>query len=97
MKPRQRIARMAALEAAVPVLVTIPLGWLVVGWGMGRMLNSLARLAGAIAARGVESRTPINLDGVPAEFSALVEAMNALTGRWRLSLDQQRQFLSPDS
>ena len=93
-KPRQRIARMAALEAAVPVLVTIPLGWLVVGWGMGRMLNSLARLAGAIAARGVESRTPIDLDGVPDEFSALVEAMNALIGRWRLSLDQQRQFLS---
>ncbi len=93
-KPRQRIARMAALEAAVPVLVVIPLGWLVVGWGMGRMLNSLARLAGAIAARGVESRTPIDLDGVPAEFSALVEAMNALIGRWRLSLDQQRQFLS---
>ncbi len=92
--PRQRLARTAALEASLPILVTIPLGWLVVGWGLGRMLSSLSRLAGAIAARGVESQTPIDLEGVPAEFARLVEAMNALIGRWRLSLDQQKQFLS---
>lgn len=92
--PRERLARTAALEAAVPILVTIPLGWLLVGWGLGQMLNTLSRLAGAVAARGVESRRPIDLDGVPAEFSTLVEAMNALIDRWRLSLDQQRQFLS---
>lgn len=92
--PRQHLARTAALEASLPILVTIPLGWLVVGWGLGRMLSSLSRLAGAIAARGVESQTPIDLEGVPAEFATLVEAMNALIGRWRLSLDQQKQFLS---
>ncbi|RYC33955.1 hypothetical protein D3273_01515 [Lichenibacterium minor] len=92
--PRRQLARTAALEASLPILVTIPLGWLVVGWGLGQMLNSLSRLAGAIAARGVESHTPIDLDRVPAEFSRLVEAMNALIGRWRLSLDQQKQFLS---
>ncbi|WP_237477643.1 sensor histidine kinase [Lichenibacterium dinghuense] len=92
--PRQRLARTAALEASLPILVTIPLGWLLIGWGLGQMLNSLARLAGAIAARGVESRTAIDLVGVPDEFSTLVEAMNALIGRWRLSLDQQKQFLS---
>ncbi len=92
--PRQRLARTAALEASLPILVTIPLGWLVVWWGIGQMLTSLARLAGAIAARGVESQTPIDLEGVPAEVSTLVAAMNALIGRWRLILDQQKQFLS---
>ena len=92
--PRQQLARTAALEASLPILVTIPLGWLVVWWGIGRMLTSLARLAGAIAARGVESQTAIDLDGVPTEFSTLVAAMNALIGRWRLTLDQQKQFLS---
>ncbi len=92
--PRQQLARTAALEASLPILVTIPLGWLVVWWGIGQMLTSLARLAGAIAARGVESQTPIDLEGVPAEVSTLVAAMNALIGRWRLILDQQKQFLS---
>ena len=92
--PRQQLARTAALEASLPILVTIPLGWLVVGWGLGQVLKSLSRLAGAIAARGVESQTPIDLEGVPAEVSRLGEAMNALIGRWRLSLDQQKQFLS---
>ena len=92
--PRQQLARTAALEASLPILVTIPLGWLVVWWGIGQMLTSLSRLAGAIAARGVESQTPIDLEGVPTEFSTLVAAMNALIGRWRLTLDQQKQFLS---
>lgn len=92
--PRQRLARTAALEASLPIILTIPLGWVVVGWGLGQMMSSLSRLAGTIAARGVESRTPIDLAGVPAEFTTLVEAMNALIGRWRLSLDQQKHFLS---
>ena len=92
--PRQSLARTAALEASLPILMTIPLGWIVVAWGFGQMLNSLSRLAGTIAARGVESHTPIDLTDVPAEFTILVEAMNALIGRWRLSLDQQKQFLS---
>ncbi len=91
---RAGLARTAALEASLPILLAIPLGWIVVGWGLGQMLNSLQRLAGTIAARSVESQSPIDLDGVPAEFATLVEAMNALIGRWRLSLDQQKQFLS---
>ena len=91
---RAGLARTAALEASLPILLAIPLGWIVVGWGIGQMLNSLQRLAGTIAARGVESHTPIDLKGVPEEFATLVEAMNALIGRWRLSLDQQKQFLS---
>lgn len=91
---RQHLARTAALEASLPILISIPLGWLVVDWGLDQLLNSLGRLAGAVAARGVGSHTPIDLEGVPAELAKVVEAMNALIGRWRLGLDQQKQFLS---
>ena len=94
MSLRRHLARTAALEASLPILVSIPLGWLVVGWGIDQLLNSLGRLAGAVAARGVETHTPLALDGVPVELATLVEAMNDLIGRWRLSLDQQKQFLS---
>ena len=91
---RRRLARTAAWEAATPVIVTIPIGWLVVGFGLRLMLRSLARLSAAIAARGVEARAPIALVGVPDEFSPLVGAMNALIERLQVSLEQQRQFLS---
>ena len=91
---RQELAQTGALEAALPILMTIPLGWIVVGLGLQKLLNSLSSLAGTIATRGVESRSPIGLDDVPAEFTSLVEAMNALIGRWQLSLEQQKQFLS---
>ena len=91
---RRRLAQTAALEAATPVIATIPLGWLVVSFGLRQMLRSLARLSAAIAARGVEARAPIALAGVPDEFSPLVGAMNALIERLELGLEQQRQFLS---
>lgn len=91
---RAALARTAALEAAVPILVTIPLGWLVIGWGLNRVLGKLTTLAGEIAARGVETKRPIPVAEVPVEVSPLVEAMNALIGRLQKSLEQQRQFLS---
>lgn len=91
---RRELAQTAALEAAVPILVTIPLGWLVVGWGLQRVLVRLTTLAGEIAARGVETKRPIPVTEVPVEVSPLVEAMNALIGRLQRSLEQQRQFLS---
>ena len=36
---RQEIAQAAALVAAAPMLIAIPLAWLVVGWAMNRMLE----------------------------------------------------------
>ena len=91
---RRELAQTAALEAAVPILVTIPLGWLVVGWGLQRVLGKLTTLAGEIAVRSVETKRPIPVTEVPVEVSPLVEAMNALIGRLQRSIEQQRRFLS---
>lgn len=91
---RTELARMAALEAAGPILVTIPLGWLVVGWGLQRVLGHLGVVAAEVAARGAETRTPIPAAGIPVEVLPLVEAMNLLIERLQTSLEQQRRFLS---
>lgn len=91
---RHELARVAALEAAVPILVTIPLGWLVVGWALQRILGKVTRLAGDIALRGVETKRPIPVTEIPVEVSPLVQAINALIGRLQSSVEQQRQFLS---
>ena len=91
---RTELAQTAALEAAVPILVTIPLGWLIVGWGLQRVLGRLTTLAQQIAARGSESKHPIPATEVPVEVAPLVVAMNVLIARLHKSIEQQKQFLS---
>ena len=63
-------------------------------WSLGRLLGRLTGLAKDIAQRSVEIRDPIPVAEVPAEVKPLVEAMNALTNRLQLALEQQRRFLS---
>ena len=94
MEVRQEIAESTALHAAAPILVTIPIGWLVVGWAMNRVLADLRRLASEVESLPVESREPIDLARVPEEAAPLVVAMNRLIERLRSTLTQQRKFLS---
>lgn len=91
---RTELAQTAALEAAVPILVTIPLGWLVIGWGLQRVMGRLSGVAADIATRGAESRSPIPVTDIPIEVSPLVDAMNVLIARLQQSIEQQKQFLS---
>ena len=91
---RTELAQTAALEAATPILITIPLGWLVVGWGLQRVLGRLGTLAAVIAERSADARTPIPVDQVPEEVGPLVGAMNQLIERLQRSVEQQKQFVS---
>jgi two-component system OmpR family sensor kinase len=91
---RQEIAQRAAIETAAPILAVIPLAWLVIGWIFRRLFGQLSDVARAIAERGIDSKEPITLTGVPTEVSPLVEAMNILIGRLQHALDQQRRFVS---
>ena len=91
---RTKLARTAAIEAATPILITIPLGWLVVGWGLQRVLSRLGTLAAVIAERSVDAKQPIAVDQIPIEVGPLVAAMNLLIGRLQKSIDQQKQFVS---
>jgi two-component system OmpR family sensor kinase len=91
---RAEIADSAALSAATPILIVIPLSWLVVGWAMNRMIGRLNHLAEAIAARGAKASEPIGLAGVPSEVRPLVENMNGLIARLQASVDAQKRFLA---
>jgi two-component system OmpR family sensor kinase len=94
MSVRHEIAERAAIESAAPILLVIPLAWLVIGWSLGRVLGQLTKLARTIAERGADSKEPIPTAGVPQEVTPLVEAMNILIGRLQHALDQQRRFVS---
>ncbi|QGM48309.1 two-component sensor histidine kinase (plasmid) [Methylocystis heyeri] len=88
------IADSAALGATAPILIMIPLSWLVVGWAMNRVLGRLDELANAIAERSVSATEPIPLAGVPVEVTPLVESMNGFIVRLRAAAETQKRFLA---
>jgi two-component system OmpR family sensor kinase len=91
---RLELAQNAALQAGLPILIAVPLSWLILLWVIGRSLKRLERLAGEIAERGVGSRGPLSIAGVPIEVLPLVKAMNILIGRLQQALGQQKRFVS---
>ena len=91
---RAEIVESAAIGAAAPILIVIPLSWIVVGWAMNRMLRQLDGLATEIAARSAMAREPIPLEGVPSEMTLLVGSMNGLIERLRAALEAQKRFLA---
>ena len=91
---RAEIIESAAIGAAAPILIVIPLSWLVVGWAMDRMLRRLDALATEIAERSAMAPEPIPLAGVPSEVTPLVESMNGLIERLRSAVETQKRFLA---
>ena len=91
---RREFARSAAIGAAAPILLVIPLSWLGVGWAMDRMLSRLDALARDIATRGATATAKLPLVDVPVEVAPLVENMNGLIVRLQGALDAQKRFLA---
>ena len=91
---RAEIADNAALGEAAPILIVIPLSWLVVGWAMNRMLMRLNDLAEEIAARAATASEPIPHAGAPEEIKPVVDSMNGLIARLRALVEARKRFLA---
>ncbi|MEE7494771.1 two-component sensor histidine kinase [Methylobacterium oryzae] len=91
---RVEFARTAAFGAVTPLLLLVPLSWLVVGWAMNRVLGRLDVLVRDLAGRSVSATTPLPMQDVPVEVAPLVGAMNGLIGRLQAALDAQRRFVA---
>lgn len=91
---RAEFARTAALGAVTPLLLLVPLSWLVVGWAMNRVLGRLDVLVRDLAWRSVSATSPLPTQDVPVEVVPLVGAMNGLIGRLQVALDAQRRFIA---
>lgn len=94
MEVRQEMATSAAIQAGTPILILIPLAWLVVGWSVGQLTGRLQRLAQRIAEKSLDSREPVSTTDVPSEIVPLIGAMNGLTNRLRDALDHQKRFVA---
>lgn len=94
MDVRHELAASAALQAALPIVVLIPLSLLMLGWIIDRIMARLDRLAIAVAARDPAADDPVPIDDVPKEVIPFVSAINQSLARLRALLEQQRRFIS---
>ncbi|MFC0220373.1 two-component system OmpR family sensor kinase [Pseudochelatococcus lubricantis] len=91
---RQELAENAAWNAALPILVAIPLSWGVVWALVGAILGRLRPLIEQVERRTAEETEPVELGDGPAELRPLVDAMNLAFARQRAAAEQQKQFVS---
>tara|TARA_R110000751_G_scaffold261692_1_gene360973 strand:+ start:21195 stop:22526 length:1332 start_codon:yes stop_codon:yes gene_type:complete len=94
MSVRQELAANAALQAALPIIVLIPLSLLTLSWIVDRIMTRLNRLAVTVASRDAGADDPVPIDDVPAEVVPFVNSINLLLARLRALLERQRRFIS---
>jgi len=91
---REELAADASLRATIPIILLIPLSWLVLNWIIGRIIDRLDRVAAEIAEREAKGLDPIPTEAAPVEILPLISAMNDLVQRLQSALSQQRRFVA---
>ena len=90
---RRAIASDAALFASLPIAGLLPLCWILVAFGVKRILKPLADVTLAVTLRDARSLTPIAAKGIPAEAAPLITEINSLLLRIHESMESQRHFV----
>jgi two-component system OmpR family sensor kinase len=91
---RQARARRLALRAALPVALLGPLLMMAVGWLISRSLAPVERMRRQVATRPADDLSPLPAAGLPEEVLPLVDELNLLFGRVRVSLAAHQQFIA---
>jgi two-component system OmpR family sensor kinase len=91
---RREIALHAATGAALPLVLAIPVAWLVMGWSINRTMRGLRHLSIDIGRRSVDAREPLRPAFIPEEVAPLVTAIDKLVARHQDALEAQRRFVA---
>ncbi|MGV7210766.1 ATP-binding protein [Oxalobacteraceae bacterium A2-2] len=94
MAERDKLARRMALRAGIPVLGGVLVFGLLVLLVVSRALRPLHRLAQAVTGQSPQALAPIADSGMPPELRPVVQALNALMGRFEAALAAQRTFVA---
>jgi len=89
---RDRAALEVAGQTVAPLLVIVPLLFVLVYFSVRGGLRPLDRLAGQVAARSPENLAPLSGRQVPTEARPLVRALNLLFARVDRALENERRF-----
>ncbi len=91
---RKTLATEIVKGTMVPQFVTLPLAVLLVWLALVRGIKPLAQLERRIRARKPDDMSPLDETGVPEEVLPLVDSVNDLLSRLKLSLSTQKRFLA---
>jgi two-component system sensor histidine kinase QseC len=89
---RSDLATGVARRIAKPIALALPLLALLVWISIGHSLAPLQALSKAIRTRDASKLDPIEIGPTPVEVSPLVDAINQLLSRLRLSINHERAF-----
>ncbi|MDB5744255.1 MAG: integral rane sensor signal transduction histidine kinase [Polaromonas sp.] len=91
---RKTLATEIVKGTMVPQFVTLPLAVLLVWLALVRGIKPLAQLEKRIRARKPHDMSPLDETGVPEEVVPLVDSVNDLLSRLKVSLSTQKRFLA---
>ena len=74
---RREIAAFAATGAALPLLLAVPLAWLLIRWSIGRTLREFHRLSSAIGNRSLEVRESLQPKDIPTAIVPIIAAIQS--------------------
>ena len=94
LEKRKTLATEIVKGTMVPQFVTLPLAVLLVWLALVRGIKPLAQLEKRIRARKPDDMSPLDETGVPEEVVPLVDSVNDLLSRLKISLSTQRRFLA---
>ena len=94
LEKRKTLATEIVKGTMVPQYVTLPLAVLLVWLALVRGIKPLAQLERRIRARKPDDMSPLDETGVPEEVVPLVDSVNDLLSRLKVSLSTQKRFLA---
>jgi two-component system, OmpR family, sensor histidine kinase QseC len=89
---RDKLVVTVAKHLLQPLLITLPLLGLLIWFGVARGLRPLQELGRQVAARRPDNLAALEVAAAPVEVVPLVEGLNQLFARVRVSLDSERRF-----
>jgi len=89
---RDKLVVTVAKHMLQPLLITLPLLGLLIWFGVARGLRPLQALGRQVAARRPDNLAALEVATAPVEVVPLVEGLNQLFARVRVSLDSERRF-----
>jgi len=89
---RSESLRRAVALTVGPLLLFLPLSWLLIRWAVFRSMRSLDRLRSEIGRRDGSNLSRIPDMGLPTELASILAAVNRLLERLERALATERQF-----
>ena len=89
---RREIIRDLVLQNLLPLVVGLPLLFVLMGWSIRKGLQPLAAMASRIERRSPDDTEAIDGHDAPDEIAPLIRALNGMLYRLARTLENERQF-----